>query len=103
MSLSIIAENSAEDVPPGVIAIALSFPATSGWVIALRSAASSLSTIGFGVLAPMKKPLHNLVLTSGNPDSAMLGTSGNSSERLSPVTAIAFTLPARIIGMAGGP
>src|SRR5262245_27621700 len=103
MSLSIMARNSADDVPPGVIAIALSFPDTSGSVIALRRAASSLLTIGFGVLAPAKKPLHSLVLTSGKPDSAMLGTSGSSSERLSPVTAIAFTLPALIIGMAGGP
>src|SRR5262245_9692243 len=98
-----MARNSADEVPPGVTAMALSLLDTSGSVIALRSAASSLATIGAGVLAPTKKPLHSLVLTSGKPASAMLGTSGSSSDRLSPVTAIALTLPALIIGIAGGP
>ena len=41
--------------------------------------------------------------TSGKPASSMLGTSGSSGERTWSVTASAFTLPALICGMAGGP
>src|SRR3954468_15968390 len=103
MSASIMARNSSDDVPPGLTAMVLSLALTSGSRIACRSAVSSFLAIAGGVFALVKKPLHSLVLTSGKPDSAMLGTSGNSAERSAPVTASARTLPPFTIGTAGGP
>src|SRR5215470_4936698 len=103
MSASIMARNSSEGPPPGLTAMALSFADTSGSLMARWSAASSFLAIAGGVAAAAKKPLHSLVLTSGKPASAMLGTSGSSAERSAPVTAIPRTLPLLIIGTDGGP
>ena len=62
----------------------------------------SFFTIGAGVAACTKRPLHNPVFTSARPASAMLGTSGNSAERTAPVTASAFTCPPFTSGTVGG-
>src|SRR6185437_5992461 len=89
--------------PPGFTAIAASRSLTRLSDSALVSASSSFLTIGAGVPAGAKNPLQSLVFTAGNPDSAMLGTSGNSGERSEPVTASARALPPFTSGIAGGP
>src|SRR6185369_7789207 len=81
MSASIILRNSSDVPPPGLTAMPRSLPATSGSRIARENADCSLLTIAGGVDAGANMPLHSLVLTSGKPAPAMLGTSGNSGER----------------------
>src|ERR1044072_89390 len=59
MSASIMARNSSDGPPPGVTAIALSLPFTSGSAITRRSVSSSFFTIGAGVAPGANQPLHN--------------------------------------------
>src|SRR5262249_14966876 len=89
MSASIRFLNSSPVGPPGFTAICLSPSCTPGSASALPSSIVSLFTIGAGVPAGRKKPLQRCVSTSGNPASAILGTSGSSGERSEPVTASA--------------
>ena len=61
----------------------------------LNSALSLLASAG-GSAAGAPKPSQVSTTKSLKPDSIMVGNSGNCSERRSPVTAIALSLPERI-------
>src|SRR6478672_7842374 len=103
MSSSITRANSAPDMPPGSVAIALSLSRTPASASARRTAASSLALIAGGVMPETNRPLHSRTLTCGSPSSDMVGTSGNSSERSAPVTAKGRIFPACTSGTVGGP
>lgn len=62
--------------------------------------AFSLSTIASGVEAGAKKAYQGDTSKSCQPSSAMVGTSGNSADRLALETAKAFSLPASISFLA---
>src|SRR3972149_11008074 len=65
---------------------------TSAWM--------RLST-GFGMAAGANIPFHALVPTPGKPDSAVVGTFGNSGRRLSVVMASGLVLPEGVCGGGG--
>ena len=68
--------------------------------MALSSAALTRSTIGFGVPFGKNRAVHAMVCRSGKPASVEEGTLGMAAARLGVVTAIAFTPPARMCGVA---
>ena len=95
--------NSSPVGPPGFTAILASDSRTPASANALPISVVSLATIASAVPAGTKKPLHNCEFTSGNPASAMLGTSGSSGERSDPVTAKARILPLVTSGIDSSP
>src|SRR5262245_17338374 len=103
MSASIRFLKSLPVGPAGLTAIFCRPSWTAGAASASANSVVNLSTIGPGVPTGKKNPLQSWVSTSGNPDSAILGTSVSSDERSEPVTARARILPALTNGMAGGP
>src|SRR5262249_14282750 len=66
---------------------------TSGRLKARTSSAWNLSMTGLGVPAGANTPHHASAENPGSPCSASAGTSGSARERVSPVTAIARSLP----------
>ena len=87
----------ASGVPPSTSAPwSLSFFFTSADCRALLISALSTATMSLGVPAGATKPNQVTASKSFTPDSAMVGTWGRSSTRLSEVTAIGRILPVLI-------
>ncbi len=80
----------------------MSFSLTSFDSIARLISAFNFAKTSGGVLLAEKKPNQVVSSNSGNPCSAIVGTSGSAAERCALVTAKAFNLPALMNGMVGG-
>src|SRR5665647_1865284 len=74
---------------------------TSGDLTTRINSVSSFFTMAGGTQAGVNMALQNEMFMSGNPASAMVGTSGNWCERADEVMAMARTLPALIKPAAG--
>lgn len=75
---------------------------TLGWRSARAACSDSLATMAGGVPLGAHRPYQVLMSKPGNPDSAIVGTSGSSSTRRLVVTATARSLPDLMKGMADG-
>jgi hypothetical protein len=97
-----VCANSSDVLPTVGVAMARNFSFTSAICITLRISVSSFLTMAAGVPARTKMPLHSCTSTPVTPLSAIVGTSGRSSSRLSAVTASARTTPPFTCGVVGG-
>src|SRR5271169_3611727 len=82
VSFLMIAVNSAGVLPTVSRPSWSNFLRTSGIARALTVSPCNLSRTSFGVPAGASRPNHGTASKPGNPDSAMVGRSGASAERL---------------------
>src|SRR5262245_62523361 len=75
-------------------------PCTSGTAMVRWISACRRSTIALAVLAGAAMPDQEITSNSGRPDSAIVGISGKSFQRVLPVMAIPLTSPLRRCGTA---
>ncbi|MCY1202392.1 hypothetical protein D9M72_138780 [compost metagenome] len=75
---------------------------TFGWRNAIAACSASLAAMAGGVPLGAHRPYQVLMSKPGKPDSAMVGTSGNSATRCATVTATARSLPDLMNGVADG-
>src|SRR5580692_4651231 len=96
------AVHSSGELPIGVYAIAASLSLTSGAARPATIRRLSAAMMSLGVPAGATTAVQVEPSTSGNPASAMVGTSGKLGDRSLPVTASACRPPDLINGSAGG-
>src|SRR5438105_8527388 len=87
--------NSSGVLPAGSAPRTSIFSRTSLIASTRFTSAEALATLAFGVAAGASRPNQPTASYPYKPDSATVGRSGKVSERLAPVTASAFSLPAR--------